>query len=344
MKIQYALMSCSASPRYTEYWPMVARAWLKLGITPVCLFIPDNQTHKLPEAPGGIVHTIPPLKDAHIVIQSQMLRFWGSYLYPNATVIISDIDLIPLSKDFFYAQLAPYPEHAYLHLQGNTTDYPYANVFNIPERITRINNMRYLVPWFQVAKGEIMSRVLKLNPDWATSCRKAIPYYLHKDATIKIVGHVSNEGSRPFYGDEIYASIRLHHAKHRPIFYSPFPNRYSIMTSETIFIRHVEKNLSCIHFSPLRYAEYKKTIDLFLTERKLPKPQTPWDWYMDYLAYLTRKIKIAGPWLALILLTLSMVAARILYRRRQGELLKLLWLKRQLLLITKYPPMTWFQK
>ena len=68
MKIQYALMSCSAHPRYTEYWPSVARAWLGLGITPVCLFIPDT-THKLPEAPGGIVHTISHLRDVPISIQ-----------------------------------------------------------------------------------------------------------------------------------------------------------------------------------------------------------------------------------------------------------------------------------
>ena len=59
MRIQYALMSCTANTRYAEYWPLVAAAWLNLGIKPVCLFIPDNPAVKLPEVPGGTVHTIP---------------------------------------------------------------------------------------------------------------------------------------------------------------------------------------------------------------------------------------------------------------------------------------------
>ena len=271
------------------------------------------------------------------------LRYWGSYLYPNATVIISDMDVIPLSKDFFCTQLAPFQEHAYLHLHGATINYPYVNVSNIPEKITQIKNMRYLCGWFHAGKGKIIYDVLKLNPDWATSCRKTIPYYLHKDATIKISGHVSNASSRPFYGDEIYTSIQLHHAKHRPIFYSPYSRQYNFMTSAMLFTRQVEENLSCIHLSPLGYTEYKETIDLFLTEKKLPPPQTLWDGFMDTLTYLTQKIKIVGPWLSLVLLSSSMFVVRILYRRRQKELLKLLWLKRQWLLITKYPSMLWLQ-
>ena len=66
MKIQYALMSCTANTRYTEYWPTVAAEWLKFGITPVCLFIPHDPMVKLPKAPGGIVHTIPPYYNIEI--------------------------------------------------------------------------------------------------------------------------------------------------------------------------------------------------------------------------------------------------------------------------------------
>ena len=87
-------MSCNANPRYTEYWPAVTRAWLKLGITPVCLFMPDT-THKLPDASGGIVHTIPLLRGVPIMPQVLMLRFWASYLYQDAVVCTSDIMVRP---------------------------------------------------------------------------------------------------------------------------------------------------------------------------------------------------------------------------------------------------------
>ena len=350
MKIQYALMSCNANPRYTEYWPLVVAAWLKLGITPVCLFIPDNQTHTLPRAPGGIVHTIPPLKDVHIAVQGLMLRYWGSVLYPKATVIVSDIDAVPLSKDFFSAELNTYPEDAYVHVTpSGSHQYSFWAISNIPEAVTHIDKMRHLFAWFHIAKGGVMHRILNFSPDWETSCKKTIPYFIHKNSNISVRWHANHQEilwPRPLFpwsGDEIYTSIRLHHSNHRPVLYSPYSRPYPFMSSQTMGIRHIEANYSCAHFAPLRYAEHKETIDLFLTKRRLPKPQTPWEWFMDCLTYLAQRIKPVGPWLALILLTLSMVVARVLYRRRQRELLGALWLKRQLLLITKYPSMSRLQ-
>ena len=160
MKIQYALMSCNSNPRYAGYWPVVAAAWLKLNITPVLFFIPNNPKHQLPEAPGGIVHTVPHIEDVPIIIQALMLPFWGSYLYPNATIITTDINLFPLSNRFFHTQLTTYPDHAYLHLQPKMCRYPRPNqdplvldlivgaaplstlkVHNIPEQVTTINKL-----------------------------------------------------------------------------------------------------------------------------------------------------------------------------------------------------------
>ena len=196
MKIQYALMSCNSSPRYTGHWPTAAAAWLKLGITPVLFFIPNNPKHELPAAAGGIVHTVPPLRDVPIIIQTLMLRFWGSYLYPNATVMTCDINFVPLSNHFF-TQFDAYPEHAYLHLQPgsrrhlvrdvldqkllhldlivSTSPYTFRSASNIPEQVTTINKLRHLNAWFHIAKGENMRRVLQLTPDWETTCKKRFP-------------------------------------------------------------------------------------------------------------------------------------------------------------------------
>ena len=350
MKIQYALMSCNANPRYIEYWPLVAAAWLKLGITPVCFFIPDT-THTLPEAPGGIVHTIPPLRDVHIAVQGLMLRYWGSVLYPGATVIISDMDAVPLAKDFFSTELRSYPEDAYVHVPpSGSIEYSFWAISNIPESVTHIAKLRHLFAWYHIARGEVMHRILNLVPDWETSCKKTVPYFIHQNAKISVRWHANQQEimqprpSFPWSGDEIYTSIRLHHSNHQPILYAPYSRPYPFMSKQTIRIRHVEANYSCAHLAPLRYMEHKETIDLFVTKRTLPPPQTPWDWFMDCLTYLTQKIKIVGPWLSLVLLSASMFVVRILYRRRHRELLKLLWLKRQLLLITKYPSMLRLQK
>ena len=173
MKIQYALVSCNTHPRFTAYWPIVAAAWLKLGITPVCLFVPDDPSRKLPAAhENSIVHTIPPLSDVHIIPQVLMLPFWASCLYPDAVVIISDMDFVPLSRPFFHTQLAAYPDHAYLHVLPFPVQDPWTHVNNIPEKITDISKIRYLYSCTHIAKGRVMQRILKLTPDWETTCKK----------------------------------------------------------------------------------------------------------------------------------------------------------------------------
>ena len=295
MKIQYALMSCTADLRYLEYWPIVARAWLKLGITPVCLFIPNNPSCQLPDIPGSLVHSIPPLNDVHIVIQAQMLRYWGSHLYPESPVIVSDIDFIPLSKRFFSLGLKRYSEDAYIHLQPWQDAYFFSDIANIPEKITRLNEVRYLTAIFHVAKGRTMHKVLELSPDWAASCRKTVPYSLDKNASIMLINNPHSNYARaiPRYGDEIYTSIRLHHSKHHPIIYSPYAYKYRHMTAKMVtefrakadpidarssplrFLLRYKKSWrrrrSYIgaHFSPLRYAQHKEIIDQLITKTQI---------------------------------------------------------------------------
>ena len=275
MKIQYALMSCNATQRYTEYWPIVAAAWLELGITPVCLFIPDNPTRQLPEASGGIVHIIPPLSDIHISIQTLTLRFWASYLYPEDTVIVSDIDLIPLSHHFFGAQLAAYPDHAYIYLNHAPDKNPFYIVSNIPEETTHICGLRFVHGCFHVARGEVMHKVLEFSPDWKASCQKTVSYYLHEEANIISSGEPYG-GKIPRCGDELYASIRLYHSSYRPIFYISYQSDQQYkgrVTSGNIRKRDIRigEHYTFAHFPPLRYSECKTILDCLLKKKHLSK-------------------------------------------------------------------------
>ena len=320
MKIQYALMSCSANPHYTEYWPIVAAAWLKLDVTPVCLFIPDNPSVTLPDAPGGIVHTIPHLNDVHIIIQTSMVRFWASCLYPKAIVTATDIDLVPLSTHFFNTQLAPYPEDVYLHLRALPGEYDLACIANIPETISYVKNMRWLGVSWHIARGEVMHQVLEFTPDWATSCRKTIPYFLRRDAKetdLKVVGRRPFTALNPSLGDEIYPSIRLHHATYRPISYhtySPDLCRGIMNYVATAFTQYEPKsNYSSIHFS-VPYSATKELIEHALAGRPLPRLYLIFRWLIEDLTeILNKKIKIVGPYLSFISMFLTWLGLRLIY-------------------------------
>ena len=319
MKIQYALMSCSANPRYTAYWPVTAAAWLKLGITPVCLFIPDNPTHKLPEAPGGIVHTIPHLQDVHIIIQTYMVRFWASCLYPKAIVTATDMDLIPLSDHFFNTQLDPYPEDTYLHVRLYPGEYDRARIANIPETVSYVKNMRWLGALWHIARGEVMHKVLEFSPDWADKLQKNDSLFSTRDAKetdLKVVGRRPFTNPNPSIGDDIYPSIRLHHATYRPISYLTYSHATcpGMMTYlNTDFSQYESKgNYSAIHFS-VPYAAAKGLIQHVLTGRPLPRFYRMVRWLIDDLTTtLNKNIRFAGPALSLILLGLVWLVLRLL--------------------------------
>ena len=346
MNIQYALVSCNTNPRFTAYWPIVAAAWLKLGITPVCLFVPDDPSRKLPAAPeGSIVHTIPPLSDVHIMPQVLMLRFWASYLYPDAVVIISDMDFVPLSRDFFQTRLAAYPEHAYIHIAPNPGPYPWTHMINIPEKITHINKVRYLQACFHVAKGRVMQNILNLSPDWETTCKKIMPYYLQKEAKIQIgmYSYKSHRDPVPWFGDEIYTSLRLHHSGYSPIYYITH-QEYQYSGPIWNIIPLVSENINTkrerfvgFHLLWSDYAE-----DVGIAEHLFRYGTTPelprfkrwyirfWDWLINFTDVLSPKVKYMGPWLAIILIMLIWCLLRILppIRPYNQMLLILLWNKR----------------
>ena len=316
MKIEYALMSCTASPRYTEYWPVVAAAWLKLGITPVCLFIPDNPAHKLPAAPGGIVHTIPPLKNMPIGIQASILRYWGSYLYPKATIIVSDIDLYPLAQDFFHTQLAIYPDHAYIYLNHNPGDYDFRNMSNIPVGIASITKIRYLYACFHIAKGEVMHDMWQFTSNWESSCQKTAPYFLHRESKLRVTRTTSHKSSTPTCGDEIYPAIQLHYSSYRPTFYVSYQpdQRYKgYITYENIFKRSIQigAHYTLAHFSPLRYAEYKTIIDHLIKRGRLPKLYLILSWLVENINYPSNNGTKFGIWLSLLLISLFWLFLRL---------------------------------
>ena len=355
MRIQYALMSCNVDSNYAELWPTVAAAWLKLGITPVCICILDNPRLTLPKGPtGSIIHTVPLLENVHIIPQVMMLPFWASYLYQDTVVVTSDMDFVPLSKHFFHTQLATYPKSAYLHLHPSPDQSPFTHMFNIPEKIEHLNKVRWLPSCFHVAKGKVMHSVLKLSPDWETTCKKTIPYYLHKEARITI-GKFTSQTHRedPWFGDEIYTSIKLHYSSWAPIYYIPYqPDQYSGLIWNTIPL--IGKSIDTqrdrfigIHYVQPPSPEVREHVEHLFTYGKAPKPRKIPRYYIAFLYWLMHWIDILreknkpfGSWIALGLVLIIWSMLRILPAPKLYNeiLLNVLWNQRTALL-TKNPRM-----
>lgn len=98
MKIEYALHSCNENPYYLDFWEVVSKSWLKIGVTPVLVIISDRDERI--EENGTIVIYMKKLPQFTEVFQSMVSRIWAWNLV-DGNCIISDIDMMILSGKYF---------------------------------------------------------------------------------------------------------------------------------------------------------------------------------------------------------------------------------------------------
>ena len=99
MELKYAVVSSDSNPEYLDFWPYVAKAWKRIEIEPVLLYI-DKQTPPDWVHQYGHVIYLESIPEWSIAQQAQCIRFWAAKLldYP---FIISDIDMLPISEKYY---------------------------------------------------------------------------------------------------------------------------------------------------------------------------------------------------------------------------------------------------
>jgi len=116
MKIDYAIISSDSNPMYLDFWPIVSKLWKqKFNIEPILIYIDEEKDKEISEEYGTVLR-LTPLENIPLYIQTLWSRYWLPSLYPNKTCIISDIDMLPLSKEYFIDKIKEIPDDKYVHL------------------------------------------------------------------------------------------------------------------------------------------------------------------------------------------------------------------------------------
>jgi hypothetical protein len=99
MQLKYAVVSSNSNPEYLDFWPYVAKMWRRIGLEPVLMYIdkqpPPENIHSF-----GKVFFFESLAEWDIAQQAQCIRFWAAKVL-NAPFIISDMDMLPISSDYY---------------------------------------------------------------------------------------------------------------------------------------------------------------------------------------------------------------------------------------------------
>ncbi|MGC2310857.1 MAG: hypothetical protein WA432_04510 [Candidatus Babeliaceae bacterium] len=113
LELDRVILSSDSNHKYIHFWPLVARAWQRLGIKPTLIFIDDGSSLQLDETCGDVIR-FPALPGIPTSFQAQVIRLFAPALFSNDVCIVSDIDMFPLSKTFFKDQIRSYNRDCFI--------------------------------------------------------------------------------------------------------------------------------------------------------------------------------------------------------------------------------------
>ena len=109
IKLAFAVLASDLNPDYLDFYPLVQSAWKDLmGIEPRLVLIAEEIPAALRPFENTI-HLFPPLPGIHTAFQAQCIRLLYPALLAGETddaVVISDIDLLPVSPQYMKQPIA----------------------------------------------------------------------------------------------------------------------------------------------------------------------------------------------------------------------------------------------
>jgi hypothetical protein len=110
---QRVILSTDANPLYIQFWPLVAKAWKDLiGVNPTLALVADDSV-QVDENAGDVIR-FKPLPGIPTSFYAQVVRLLLPTIYPNEVCILSDIDMLPLSRIYFLNLVKRIPDNNFV--------------------------------------------------------------------------------------------------------------------------------------------------------------------------------------------------------------------------------------
>jgi len=108
MKIDTVILASDDNPDYIQFWPIVSEAWRLMGVEPILIYTGETKYN----LKGNVINfNIKNLDSAFI---AQNIRILYPSLLKNRNCIVSDIDNLPLSKNYFLRSVYEYSNDSFI--------------------------------------------------------------------------------------------------------------------------------------------------------------------------------------------------------------------------------------
>jgi hypothetical protein len=197
MKIDLVIHSSDSNPFYLDFWPLVSKVWhVRFGLRPVLVYIDEN--HDIPiDTTYGDVLKMKPIPDIPLYLQCQWVRFWIPSQFPDKVCLLSDIDMFPVSRNYFINQIAGVPDTKYIHLNPSH---------------------QYIPVCYHLAKGSTFTRVLALEPNWEDSIRNLYAKNMGHDCFAQEPSNLILKNKLQWGADEEYTTQKIREYPDQGIF------------------------------------------------------------------------------------------------------------------------------
>lgn len=150
MKIKYAIMGSNENPTYLDFWPIISKTWKEIfDITPVLGLICDEDSDFY-EDEYGLIKKFKKIEGIDSGLQSQIIRLYLTKLL-EGNMVISDIDMVPLSKQYFIDQVEAFDENKIYVMSSDNAE---------------CNNNREIPMCYNISDSQIFSDMLNINGSW----------------------------------------------------------------------------------------------------------------------------------------------------------------------------------
>jgi hypothetical protein len=184
MKINKAIHSVNNNPDYLDFWESVSMIWKeKFNVEPILYYFYENFLEEDLEITEkyGKVKRIKTINGIPTAIQVMWSRYFMPSTFPEDVSIICDIDMLPMSEEYFLKQIDKISDNKYVHLNPCISSYG-------------------LIPsCYHVATGANFKKYLELPETWEESIFDVVNSGFGKTVS----------GNELWFADEEYATHKL---------------------------------------------------------------------------------------------------------------------------------------
>lgn len=151
LELKRVILSTNDNPLYIEFWPIVAPIWQAMGLRPTLALIGDEDCPI--DTSLGDVFRFDPIPNVPEAMQAQAIRLLLPTYFPDEGCLISDIDMLPICRSYFFDGADVCPEDAFLVYRDRVFDYGFQYAFE-----------RYPICYI-AANGSVFASLFQIGPD-----------------------------------------------------------------------------------------------------------------------------------------------------------------------------------